>query len=101
MRRAPVRTRGCTDVLLIPCPFCGPRAQSEFTYGGDATLARPSPDAPADAWFAFVYQRENPKGLHEEWWQHSAGCRSWLRVRRDTRTHDIDSVDLPAEGNAG
>ena len=34
-------------MLLIPCPWCGPRAQAEFTYGGDATLTRPAPDAPA------------------------------------------------------
>ena len=31
----------------------------------------------------------NPKGPHDELWQHSSGCRSWFRVRRDTRTHAI------------
>ena len=34
-------------MLLIPCPWCGARAQSEFSYGGDATLKRPAPDGPA------------------------------------------------------
>ena len=76
-------------MLLIPCPWCGVRAQVEFTYGGDATVRRPAPDAPADAWVAFVYLRDNPAGPHDELWQHSAGCRQWLRVRRDTRTHEI------------
>jgi len=76
-------------MLLIPCPWCGPRAQSEFTYGGDATVVRPPADASEAAWVAFVYLRDNPAGPHDELWQHSAGCRRWFRVRRDTRTHTI------------
>ena len=32
-------------MLLIPCPWCGARSQLEFTYGGDATVGRPKPDA--------------------------------------------------------
>ncbi|MDQ2918068.1 MAG: sarcosine oxidase subunit delta, partial [Pseudomonadota bacterium] len=24
--------------MLIPCPWCGPRNQIEFTYGGDAAI---------------------------------------------------------------
>jgi methylglutamate dehydrogenase subunit B len=76
-------------MLLIPCPWCGPRNQLEFTYGGDATVKRPSADAPMETWLEFVYLRDNPRGPHEELWQHSAGCRQWFKVRRDTRTHDI------------
>jgi len=88
-------------MLLIPCPWCGPRNQVEFTYGGDATLQRPANDASVAAWFAYVYLRDNPKGPLDELWLHSAGCRSWFRVRRDTRTHDIlgsarIGQDLPA-----
>ena len=49
-------------MLLIPCPWCGPRNQVEFTYGGDATVRRPAPDAPARAWFDYVYVRDNPRG---------------------------------------
>ncbi|MEO8847788.1 MAG: sarcosine oxidase subunit delta [Casimicrobiaceae bacterium] len=76
-------------MMLIPCPYCGPRNQVEFTYGGDATVRRPDNDAPEAAWFDYVYLRDNPRGPHDEWWLHSAGCRSWFKVRRDTRTHDI------------
>jgi len=82
-------------VLLIPCPWCGPRAQVEFVYGGDATLKRAPPDAPIAAWIEFVYLRDNPAGLHDELWQHSAGCRQWFRVRRDTRTHQIQGSARP------
>ncbi len=76
-------------MLNIPCPYCGPRAQVEFTYGGDATLRRPGAAAPESEWAEFVYTRANPCGVHEEWWHHAAGCRSWIRVRRDTLTHRI------------
>ena len=77
-------------MLLIPCPWCGPRNQIEFTYGGDAT--RRAPDAGCAAGRRgtnYVYLRDNPCGPHDELWLHSAGCRRWFEVRRDTRTHDI------------
>jgi methylglutamate dehydrogenase subunit B len=76
-------------MMLILCPWCGPRNQIEFIYGGDATPRRPAPDAPESAWVDYVYLRENPCGPHDELWYHSAGCLSWFRVRRDTRTHQI------------
>src|SRR4029078_2049118 len=76
-------------MLLIPCPWCGPRSQIEFTYGGDATVQRPKNAAPATSSFEYVYLRDNPCGPHDELWLHSAGCRRWFKVRRDTRTHDI------------
>jgi len=78
-------------VLLIPCPHCGERAQVEFTYGGDATVERPAdPGAVStDAWLDHLYLRDNPRGPHWEWWQHTSGCRCWIRVHRDTHTHAI------------
>ena len=76
-------------MMLIPCPWCGPRSQVEFTYGGDASVKRPDFDAPVETWFEFVYLRDNPRGPHAELWLHGAGCRRWFRVLRDTRTHDI------------
>jgi methylglutamate dehydrogenase subunit B len=82
-------------MLLIPCPWCGPRAQSEFTYGGDATVKRPPFDAPEAAWADFVFLRDNPAGPHDELWHHSAGCRQWFQLRRDTRTHAVLSSTRP------
>ncbi len=77
--------------MRIPCPFCGDRDVSEFAYLGDATASRPAADAPdADReFFEAVYLRDNPSGLHHELWYHASGCRSWLEVERNTRTHDI------------
>jgi sarcosine oxidase subunit delta len=84
--------------MLIQCPFCGERDLSEFAYLGDAAFQRPDPAAPdAGARFvAAVYLRENPAGPHAELWYHASGCRSWLRVTRDTRTHEILAVDFAA-----
>ena len=37
-------------MLLIPCPWCGPRDETEFRYGGQAGIVTPpDPDA-IDAW---------------------------------------------------
>jgi len=78
-------------MLEIDCPWCGPRAQTEFSYGGDAGVERPrDPDAvELAAWLDHVYLRDNPRGPHWEWWQHLAGCRRWIRVHRDTLTHEV------------
>ena len=42
-----------------------------------------------EAWFDYVYLRDNPKGGTDEYWQHSGGCRAWLVVERDTLTHEV------------
>ncbi|UOK71238.1 sarcosine oxidase subunit delta [Ancylobacter polymorphus] len=80
--------------MRIPCPYCGARDAHEFAYLGDATLTRPDPAAPdaEQAFHDYVYQRDNPAGAHEEWWYHASGCRQWLRVARDTRTHAISGA---------
>lgn len=82
--------------MRIPCPVCGLRDQSEFVASGDASVALPALEASTDDWFEAVYLRTNPAGRHLEHWHHLAGCRLWLTVERDTRTHEILSVRLPA-----
>jgi len=86
--------------MRIQCPFCGERDLSEFAYLGDANAHRPDPEA-ADAqalFFEAVYLRDNPAGPHEELWYHASGCRSWLRVRRNIRTHEILGAELAKAG---
>jgi heterotetrameric sarcosine oxidase delta subunit len=83
--------------MRIPCPYCGPRDASEFTYGEDGSVVRPDPETVDQrAWIDYVYQRDNPRGPHSELWHHTAGCRQWLRVTRDTMSHAIQKVD-PAQ----
>jgi sarcosine oxidase subunit delta len=82
--------------MRIPCPFCGSRDLAEFTYLGDASLTRPAPDGEGalPAFVDYAYLRENPAGPFREHWYHAQGCRGWLVVERDTRTHEILSSRL-------
>jgi methylglutamate dehydrogenase subunit B len=88
--------------MRIKCPYCGERDLGEFTYLGAADLKRPDPNAPdADqAFFEYAYLRDNPAGPFAEYWFHGGGCRSWLRVVRDTRTHIISEVKLAGDRGA-
>lgn len=78
-------------MLLIACPYCGERAETEFTYGGEAGIARPSdPQALSDEqWADYLFMRKNPRGPHRELWNHVQGCRRWFEVERDTLTYEI------------
>ena len=44
--------------------------------------------------FDYVYTRENLAGPMREHWYHAQGCRRWLVVVRDTRTHQISGAEL-------
>ena len=81
-------------MLRIPCPFCGPRDHTEFSYEGDATVSYPALDAPGEEWFEAVFLRENPRGPHTELWHHVHGCHAFLVVERDTLSHEIGAVRL-------
>ena len=87
-------------MLLIQCPWCGNRAETEFRYGGEAGISRPPrPDELSDAaWSDYLFYRNNPRGLHKELWNHALGCRRWFEVERDTVSYRIArSYPLSAE----
>jgi len=86
-------------MLIIPCPWCGPRDQGEFAYGGEAHIARPKdPDALTDEqWGDYLFMRTNPRGRHLEQWGHAFGCRRWFNVERDTVTYAIKGSYKPGE----
>ncbi len=81
-------------MLLIPCPYCGPRSEEEFSYGNEAHIARPKqPDKLNDAqWAEYVCMRSNTKGVFLERWMHAQGCRRWFNVARDTVSYEILTV---------
>ena len=60
-------------MLLINCPWCGERNETEFSYGGEAGITRPpEPSALSDAeWADYLFMRSNPRGAHKELWNHS------------------------------
>jgi sarcosine oxidase subunit delta len=72
-------------MLLISCPNCGSRDETEFHYGGQAHV-------PYKEWAHFLFYRENTKGIFAERWLHSTGCRQWFNMLRDTVTYDIQAV---------
>ncbi len=75
-------------MLLIHCPYCGPRPELEFAYGGQAHLARPADPSRVndDDWGAYLYLRTNTRGVHAERWRHVRGCARFFNALRDTTT---------------
>lgn len=73
-------------MLLIQCPHCGTRPELEFRYGGEAHIARPLEPSKIDDenWTAYLYLRNNPKGIHIERWRHASGCGRFFNCVRDT-----------------
>ncbi|HSR56146.1 MAG TPA: sarcosine oxidase subunit delta [Alphaproteobacteria bacterium] len=80
-------------MLVISCPWCGPRDESEFSYGGEAHIARPKdPEALSDEdWADYLFMRKNPRGQHQEQWCHTYGCRRWFNAERDTVSYAFKS----------
>ena len=78
-------------MLKIPCPFCGPRNETEFAHGGPLKARRPDDAAAFDeqAWIEYLTVPDNPLGPVRERWWHVRGCGQWFTITRDTRTHDL------------
>jgi heterotetrameric sarcosine oxidase delta subunit len=84
--------------MRIHCPLCGTRDRREFYYyGSDDYLRRPEPDAPIADWDDHLHLRDNPAGVTRDLWYHENGCAQWLRVTRNTVTHDILATELVAQ----
>lgn len=74
---------------LFPCPFCGPRDEKEFHYGGEAGNLMPEgPDVTAEQWADYLHMRANPKGATKEIWVHMT-CGEFFAMERDTVTHEV------------
>ena len=78
-------------MLLIKCPHCGERPETEFRCGGEAHLARPmDPSALDDGeWSEFLFYRKNIKGVLAERWNHVHGCQRWFNAIRNSVTDEI------------
>lgn len=86
-------------MLRISCPWCGPRDETEFHYGGQAHVAYPpDPNAVPDReWAEYLFFRDNPKGWFRERWVHTDGCRRWFNVVRHTVSYRIAASYAPGE----
>ena len=78
-------------MMQIPCPHCGLRAQTEFTYERTVDSVVPL-DAPADEAMKTLFTRTNPRGIDEEIWRHTFGCRAWLVITRNRVTNEISAA---------
>ncbi len=78
-------------MMLIPCPHCGPRAQDEFVYERTMDALIPL-DLPPEEAMDRLFTRTNPRGVDDELWRHTFGCRAWLVMRRHRVTNVIESA---------
>lgn len=72
--------------LRIPCPNCGARPHTEFTFGGQE---RPHAAHDPEEDFARVFLPDNDPGAARERWFHALGCRNWFELTRDATTNRI------------
>jgi sarcosine oxidase subunit delta len=72
---------------LMTCPINGPRAISEFAYGGELRTV-PDPNR-AD----YVFIRSSLPGVKQEWWCHTPSG-VWFIAERDTATDTIHRTYL-------
>ena len=81
-------------MLQINCPFCGTRAEIEFSCGGEGGIVRPLNSEAMDdrQWGDYVFMRKNPKGLQHEQWRHSAGCGRWFNALRHTVNYCFEAT---------
>lgn len=79
-------------MLRIDCPWCGPRAESEYRCGGESLIQRPPLDCSDAEWADYLHTRKNPKGVHVERWHHVHGCGMWFNAARSTVSHEIHAT---------
>jgi len=78
---------------LLPCPFCGNRAEQEFFYAGEMGKKRPDTlNTVGDAqWAEYRYATRNSKGVSQEIWMHLS-CSEVFALERDTISMQVMTV---------
>ncbi len=79
-------------MFYIHCPYCDEyRDEEEFHPKGQAHIARPEdPEACSDEqWGAYLFFRDNPRGIHHELWVHAVGCRKFFNITRNSASYEI------------
>ncbi len=77
-------------MLILTCPYCGVDCdETELSPGGEAHLKRFGPGSTDEEFETYLFQRENPKGVHLERWRHAYGCGKWFHAARDTVTLEV------------
>lgn len=82
-------------MLFIRCPYCQEeREEEEFSYRDEAFIKRPEqPQELSDEeWAQYLFFRINKKGSCYEQWAHTAGCRKFFVVKRNTVSLNIEET---------
>ncbi len=74
---------------VYTCPNCGPRSTEEYTFGGEMPRIPDEITDPAERNVHYVWLYDNPDGPTVERWFHTAGCRRWFTLHRDTHTDRV------------
>lgn len=91
-------------MLMLFCPNCGMTVEeTELAAGGEAHLKRFGPESSDQDFEAYLFLRDNKKGVHFERWRHAYGCGKWFLAARDTATLEVfgtysaQTTEPPAE----
>ncbi len=77
-------------MLILTCPYCGIECdETELAPGGEAHLKRHGPGSSDEDFQDYLFQRENPRGVHFERWRHAFGCGKWFHAARHTVTLEV------------
>ena len=79
-------------MILIRCPWCGPRDAGEFHYTGETTPRPEAASASPRQWRDYLYVPANPRGPVTETCYHRMGCRRFIVIQRDTDTNESQPV---------
>jgi sarcosine oxidase subunit delta len=75
-------------MLLLECPYCGAKCEeTELSPGGEAHIKRYGPGSSDQDFEAYLFMRENPKGVHFERWRHVYG--KWFHAARCTQSLEV------------
>ena len=85
----------------FPCPFCGPRPETEFHFAGEAGKTRPHTTQPvSDAeWAHYLHSQRNDKGPVREVWLHLT-CQELFLMVRDSTTMEVTGSTSLRKGDA-
>ncbi|GGH26595.1 sarcosine oxidase subunit delta [Cribrihabitans marinus] len=77
-------------MLILRCPYCGNDVdETDLAPGGEAHIRRHGPGSTDAELTDYLFQRENPRGVHFERWRHAAGCGKWFHAARATDTLQV------------
>jgi len=80
-------------MLLINCPYCGERDQSEFSYGGrSANYPTLDSAASVEKWHRAIHLHDSSQKLIREYWYHEYGCEQWIEILRDVDSHEMTPI---------